>query len=196
MKRIVSTLLIFIGIVIICYPKLSEYYYTYKQKEIMKKLDLIYKNNIENSEDKTKLKTNNSNLQESNNNSTCTIKIDKINLYQPILQGASQENLSVSIASINTDVKPGQVGNYALAGHRSHTYGRNFNRLAEIEIEDKIKIFDGSQEYVYTVCEKFLVKPEETWVLNSNKVDREITLITCNPMINPTGRLIIKGKIK
>lgn len=196
MRRIISTLLIFIGIVIICYPKLSEYYYTYKQKEIMKKLDLIYKDNIENSEDKTKLKTNNSNLQESNNNSTCTIKIDKINLYQPILQGASQENLSVSIASVNTDVKPGQVGNYALAGHRSHTYGRNFNRLSEIEIGDKIKIFDGSQEYVYTVYEKFLVKPEETWVLNSNKVDREITLITCNPMINPTGRLIIKGKIK
>lgn len=196
MKRIISTLLIFTGIMIICYPKLSEYYYTYKQKEIMKKLDLIYKNNTERDEDKTKLKTNNSNLQESNNNSTCIIKIDKINLNQPILQGASQENLSVSIASINTNVRPGQVGNYALAGHRSHTYGRNFNRLAEIEIGDKIKIFDGSQEYVYTVCEKFLVKPEETWVLNSNKVDREITLITCNPMINPTGRLIIKGKIK
>lgn len=196
MRKIVSTLLILIGIVTICYPKLSEYYYTYKQKEIMKKLDLIYKNNIENSEDKTKLKTDKNNLQESNNNLICTIKIDKINLYQPILQGASQENLSVSIASINTDVKPGQVGNYALAGHRSHTYGRNFNRLSEIEVGDKIKIFDGSKECVYTVYEKFLVEPKEIWVINSNKVDREITLITCNPMINPTGRLIIKGKIR
>lgn len=196
MRKIISILLIFTGITIICYPKLSEYYYTHKQKEIMKKLDLIYKDNIDNSEDKTKLKTNNNNLQESNNNSTCTIKIDKINLYQPILQGASKENLSVSIASVNTNVKSGQVGNYALAGHRSHTYGRNFNRLAELEIGDKIKVFDGSKEYVYTVCEKFLVKPEETWVLNGNKVDREITLITCDPMINPTGRLIIKGKIK
>ena len=43
--------------------------------------------------------------------------------------------------------------------------------------------------------EKLYVKPEEVWVLNGNKTDKEVTLITCHPQVNPTHRLIIKGKI-
>jgi len=41
---------------------------------------------------------------------------------------------------------------------------------------------------------KFYVKPEELWVLEGDKENEEITLITCHPIINPTQRLIIKGK--
>ncbi|MCT4596222.1 MAG: class D sortase [Anaeromicrobium sp.] len=123
------------------------------------------------------------------------LKIDKINLYLPILTDATKENLKISVSSIKNTGKTGQIGNYAIAGHRSKTYGRNFNRLDELTEGDYIKVFHKSKEYVYIVTEKLLVKPNEVWVLSGNGNDKEITLITCDPMINPTHRLIIKGMI-
>lgn len=123
------------------------------------------------------------------------LKIDKINLYLPILNRATKNNLNISVASIENTGKAGEVGNYAIAGHRSHTYGRNFNRLGEIEKGDIIEVDNGNNKYKYIIVDKFLVKPDEVWVLKGNNKDKEITLITCEPMINPTHRLILKGKI-
>ena len=124
------------------------------------------------------------------------LMIDKIDLKLPILTDATENNMKISVASIKGTGKPGQIGNYSIAGHRSHTYGRNFNRLNEVKAGDLIKVDDGNEQFSYEVTEKLYVKPDEVWVLESNGIDKEITLVTCHPMINPTHRLIIKGKIK
>lgn len=123
------------------------------------------------------------------------INIEIIDLELPILTDASDKNLKLSVASIKGTGKPGQIGNYSIAGHRSHTYGKNFNRLNEVRIGDIIKIDNGNEQYEYEVIEKIYVKPDEVWVLEGNNIDKEITLVTCHPMINPTHRLIVKGKI-
>lgn len=123
------------------------------------------------------------------------LKIDKIKFSQPILKGATENNLKISVASVANLGEPGEVGNYAIAGHRSRGFGRNFNRLEEVEVDDIVSVDTGESQYEYTVTEILYVKPEEVWVLNNNKKDREITLITCHPMVNPTHRLIIKGMI-
>lgn len=124
------------------------------------------------------------------------IKIEKIDLELPILTDATEKNMKISVASIKGTGKLGQFGNYAIAGHRSHTYGKNFNRLNEVEAGDFIIINDGKNQFDYEVMEKLYVEPEEVEVLEGNETDKEITLVTCHPMINPTHRLIIKGKIK
>lgn len=124
------------------------------------------------------------------------LKIDKIDLELPILTDATENNMKISVASIKDTGKLGQIGNYSIAGHRSHTYGRNFNRLNEVEVGDLIKVDDGKEQFSYEVMEKLYVKPDEVWVLEGSDIDKEITLVTCHPMINPTHRLIIKGKIK
>lgn len=124
------------------------------------------------------------------------IKIEKIDLELPILTDATEKNMKISVASIKGTGKLGQIGNYAIAGHRSHTYGKNFNRLNEVEAGDFIIINDGRNQFDYEVMEKLYVEPEEVEVLEGNDTDKEITLVTCHPMINPTHRLIIKGKIK
>ena len=124
------------------------------------------------------------------------LTIDKIKLRLPILTGATKENLDLSPSSIEHTGTPGETGNYCIAGHRSHTYGRNFNRLNELESGDVIGMQAGGQSYRYVITGKFLVKPEETWVLyKTSGRDKEITLITCEPMINPTHRLIVKGRL-
>lgn len=123
------------------------------------------------------------------------LKIEKIKFSQPILKGATQNNLNISVASVENTGKAGELGNYAIAGHRNRSFGRNFNRLEEVDVGDKIVVDSGDNQFEYTVTEKLYVYPEEVWVLYSNKEDKEITLITCHPMKNPTHRLIIKGKI-
>jgi len=119
--------------------------------------------------------------------------IDKIKLKLPILKNATQKNLALSLASIANTGKPGAFGNYAIAGHRNFTYGKNFNRLDEVVVGDLIEVDTGEKQYWYKVSEKQYVLPTDVEVLEGNKKDREITLITCHPMKNPTHRLIISG---
>ncbi len=121
--------------------------------------------------------------------------IDDIDLNLPILNETTKENLSIALTSIEPENEPGQVGNLAIAGHRSHDFGRNFNRLDEITDGDLIKVNVGKTIYTYEVTEKLIVKPEETWVLKGDGESKEVTLVTCHPLKNPTHRLIIKGKI-
>ncbi|NRF94716.1 class D sortase [Paenibacillus frigoriresistens] len=121
------------------------------------------------------------------------LTIDKINLKLPILTDATVNNLKISVASIAKTGKVGAVGNYAIAGHRNLTYGKNFNRLDEVTEGDFIEVNTGSKTYIYKVVDKQYVLPEDVWVLKGNGKDREITLITCHPMENPTHRIAIKG---
>lgn len=123
------------------------------------------------------------------------LHIDKINLKLPILKDATVKNLKISIASIANTGKPGAIGNYAIAGHRNLTYGKNFNRLDEVQLGDIMQVETGNKQFEYIVEDKQYVLPTDVSVLKSNGKDKEITLITCHPMDNPTHRLIIKGKI-
>ncbi|RCX15464.1 sortase A [Anaerobacterium chartisolvens] len=125
------------------------------------------------------------------------LTINKIDLRLPIITGASKEHMNISVAGVEGTGKPGEAGNYCIAGHRSHAYGKNFNRLDELEPQDIIEVKCGKQVYRYIVFEKFVVMPEETWVLYKKMdYEKEITLITCTPMYNPTHRIIVKGRLE
>ncbi|USG66610.1 class D sortase [Brevibacillus ruminantium] len=215
--KLVSTLLILTGIVILFFPKLSELYYDYQQQKLVREWQSTMEN-IHNGDEPAQAiqaATNTSGdvhdgdvQQEGAKESQETeldfssypgmegiLMIEKINLKLPILHGATDKNMKTTVASIANTGKAGEIGNYAIAGHRNYTYGRNFNRLDELEQSDTIIVDSGEGQFEYTVTEKLYVKPEEVWVLEANNVDREITLITCHPMENPTHRLIIKGKV-
>ncbi|OAB39468.1 sortase [Paenibacillus macquariensis subsp. defensor] len=210
----VSLLFIVIGIIMLCYPKLSEMYENYQQEKLVREWQISLQN-IDNGADSSQtingdvlsdnivtdnevndLYETNVKLDSSNNeNMEGILYIKRINLQLPILHGATKSNMKTSVASIVNTGQLGEVGNYALAGHRNRTFGRNFNRLDELEQGDKIQIDNGEDQFEYTVMEKLRVTPEEVWVLEGSGSDRELTLVTCDPMINPTHRLIIKAKI-
>lgn len=121
--------------------------------------------------------------------------IDKIDLKQPIIKGASAKNMLLSVTSFENTGEPGKLGNYAIIGHRNLTYGRNFNRLGEVEVGDEIKVITDNDNFTYVVSEVFLVLPDDVGVLFGTKLEKRITLITCDPMGNPTHRLIVRGII-
>ena len=55
--------------------------------------------------------------------------------------------MSLSLASIAKTGKAGAIGNYAIAGHRNLTYGKNFNRLDELAVGDLIEVDTGEKQY-------------------------------------------------
>ncbi|SDJ98673.1 class D sortase [Natronincola ferrireducens] len=124
-----------------------------------------------------------------------SIEIKKINLRMPVLAGTSDTNLNRGAGHLTGTDLPGEIGNAAIAGHRGRSYGRLFNRLDELEVGDEIVVNTNEGSFRYTVYEKKLVEPTDLSVLNRNNRERVLTLITCDPIYNPTHRLIIHGKI-
>jgi sortase A len=218
--KIISIIMIAAGITVLSYPTLAEEYHDYQQQKLVKEWQNSLQN-IHNGEEtpastgapvaaanedeekeapvvvESKKETEKKVVPDfsQHKNMEGLLTINKIDLMLPILHGATDANMKTTVASIEDTGKAGEVGNYAIAGHRNFTYGRNFNRLDEMSVGDKLQVNNGDVEFEYTVTEKLYVKPEDIWVLEANGKDKEITLITCHPMENPTHRLIIKGKI-
>lgn len=125
---------------------------------------------------------------------TGIITIDKIDLKLPILEGATKANMKHAAAHMKETAPIGEIGNAAIAAHRSRTAGRLFNRLNEVKVGDTISVKTSDQEYKYEVYDISIVEPTDVSVLNGNKQDKILTLITCDPLVNPTHRLIIHAK--
>jgi sortase A len=206
-KKILSNLLIVLGVSIILYPFANQVYQNRAQEKLMKQWNsslssidagapeiFIEENYLEEDYNTQEAQEGESKDDAVKDEMSGVIDIQAINLRLPILIGASDKNLNISVASLKEGSLPGEVGNFIVAGHRSHSYGKLFNRLDEVSVGDIIKISDMANEYEYKISDKFYVLPEEIWVLES-KNTKEITLITCHPMVNPTHRLIVKGEI-
>lgn len=211
-NKIISIFLIITGLMVIAYPKLSDMILDHRQEQLMteweESLALIDDNTgpeeeavpVEDQvelegplEAQVAIEDRREEFEEKGIEGM--LSINKIDLNLPILKGSSKANLRKSVASVDKTGSLGQVGNYAIAGHRNRTYGSIFNRLDEVDLGDKIGLSNGAEQFNYEVVDKLYVKPEETWVLKGNQADKEVTLITCHPQVNPTHRLIIKGKI-
>jgi sortase A len=124
------------------------------------------------------------------------LKIAKIKVDVPVVEGVSSANLRVGVGRIPGTSNIGEVGNTAIAGHRSYTFGRFFNRLNEVETGDEIIIETKDGEYVYTVYEKKIVEPSDVSVLKRSKTEKVLTLITCEPIYVASHRLIIHARIQ
>ncbi|MCH4888814.1 class D sortase [Acidaminobacter sp. JC074] len=126
------------------------------------------------------------------------LTIDTIDLEMPVILGATDEYLNVSVCALEGTGKPWTGGNYVIAGHRSLTYGRHFNRLNEVLVDDLISVTDlEGQVYTYLVYSVSIVHQTEVHVADDHGF-KEITLITCDPIgqKNPEYRLVVQAKLK
>ena len=124
------------------------------------------------------------------------LRIAKLDVKVPIVNGVKADNLKVGVGYIPGTASIGEIGNTAIAGHRSYTFGKFFNRLDELDIGDKIEIYSNGQTYEYTVYKKHIVDPTDLSVLNRNDTDKVLTLITCHPIYIASHRLIVHAVIE
>jgi sortase A len=100
-----------------------------------------------------------------------------------------------------TSQMPGEVGNFALAGHRQ-TYGKPFRYVEELEVGDPIVVQTAQAWYVYRVTESQIVSPSAVEVIapnpadpESEATDRMITLTTCHPLWSVAERWVVHGEL-
>lgn len=117
--------------------------------------------------------------------------IPKIDVKMAILEGASERNLNRGAARIAGTSGFGEVGNVGIAGHRGRSYGLMLNRLDEIQVDDIIEIKTKNAHFKYQVYKVHIVEPTDVTVLYRSSTHKVLTLVTCDPVVNPTHRLIV-----
>ncbi|WP_042163748.1 class D sortase [Paenibacillus gorillae] len=213
--RKLSYLLIIVGILVLAYPKGSEWYANWQQDRLMEQweqqsLDETAEDSVidryaqltdlfneANTETNPEPAASEAPKQEEPELETIgTISIPSIKVKLPILEGATQHNMKYGAAHLKETAAIGEVGNAAIAAHRAKTKGRLFNRLNEVKVGDKITITQQNKTFTYKVYQTSVVNPTDVSVLNYNNKDKLLTLITCTPLGKSTHRLIIHAKLQ
>lgn len=109
------------------------------------------------------------------------------------------DSLEQGLARYETGALAGELGNFAIAGHRNGL-GGPFTELDQLRIGDRIYIKTPEAWYVYEFRNTEYVPPTQVEVVapvpdmpELDADDRYITLTTCNPDWSPEGRLIAFG---
>jgi len=123
------------------------------------------------------------------------VYIDKINVDMIFIDGISEIDLIYGAGHMDKTAYPGETGNCAIPAHRGFSFGTYFYRLDELENGDIIKIEYLGVEYEYAVDNKFIIKPTDTYILKQPKDKKIVTLITCDPPVTGTHRLIVTGTL-
>ncbi|GIG41393.1 class E sortase [Cellulomonas phragmiteti] len=120
---------------------------------------------------------------------------------RPISQGTDRPTVLdvLGIGHYEGTAMPGGVGNFALAGHRV-TFGKPFNRIEELQVDDALVVRTADTWYVYKVTEMEVVTPADVRVIapvpnepGVEPTERFITLTTCHPMFSARERYIVHG---
>lgn len=118
---------------------------------------------------------------------------------KPIIEGVGKAELAKGVGHYPGTAGPGEVGNFALAGHRA-TNGEPFAQLPRLRAGDHAIVETRDTYYVYRVVSPIgrLVLPNTTEVLapvpdrpGVEPTERRMTLTTCHPRWGSTHRLIV-----
>lgn len=131
--------------------------------------------------------------------------IPKINVQLPVVYDVSSTQEEVIQQALDNGVThypgtsmPGQKGNTAIFGHSSNNifnpgkYKFAFALLKDLVPGDVFYLTYEGRVYTYSVYDKRVVEPHETWVLG-NAPDKvaTATLITCDPPGTTINRLVV-----
>lgn len=118
----------------------------------------------------------------------------------PIIASNTTDTLKRGIAHYDKTQMPGEVGNFAIAGHRT-TYGSPFAGIAELRLGDALVVETKLGWYIYRWRNTEYVWPTGTGVLapvpqngtKNPRGDRVITLTSCHPRFSAAERIIGYG---
>ena len=124
------------------------------------------------------------------------IDMPSIGVSKYVVAGVATADLKRGPGHFPTTVGFGQLGNAAIAGHRT-TYGEPFRKIDDLAIGDEIVITDLlGRRFVYLVTGQQIVRPEDSWVVSTTDPDKAIlTLTTCHPEFSASQRLVVSAEL-
>ena len=114
-----------------------------------------------------------------------------------IVEGVGDDDLANGPGHFPETAMPGEIGNFAIAGHRA-THGEPFANLDQLEIGDKVVVETVDGWLTYQVMWERILSPSATEVLDpvaghpgEKATQRTMTLVTCHPRWGSSERLVI-----
>jgi sortase A len=121
---------------------------------------------------------------------------------RPVFEGTDDETLQKGIGHYEGTATSGQVGNMALAGHRT-TYGRPFHEIERMRAGDRIIVETRSGYSVYAVDRHVIVDPSAVEVVapvpqkpGARPTDAWLTLTACHPKYSAAQRYIVFARLQ
>jgi len=122
----------------------------------------------------------------------------------PILEGVTPATLNDGVGHYPGTDNPGEIGNFAIAGHRI-THGQPFAKLLSLQAGDSVVVETREAIYTYVLDDApkdLTVKDTATWVVDAvpGKTDVEptealITLTTCQDLFRSPDRSVGFGHL-
>ena len=116
----------------------------------------------------------------------------------PVLAGAGDNVLDRGVAGqYRGTAAPGQVGNFAVAGHRV-SHGAVFNDVDRLRVGNVVVVRAKSGTYTYRVTRKVTVRPDDSRALAPVPMHpgvvptrASMVLTTCTPKVSTKYRLVV-----
>lgn len=125
-----------------------------------------------------------------------SIEIPRLNVNLPIYHGVSDDVLQRGIGHLSNSSFPigGTNTHTALTGHRGLPSSKLFRDLDKLEIDDVFHIQVLDETLTYKIDDIQIVLPTETSWLEMEENKDYVTLITCEPYMINTHRLLVRGE--
>ncbi|WP_188019563.1 class C sortase [Macrococcoides canis] len=205
MKKIFIIFIFLIGFIVALYPQFTKIYYNYNmqskslevEEEFIKNKgnlkQYVYQKEINDSLVRNQIAIKPPPVENNSANTTitdfsnekiiATIKIPKLKIHYPILDGATPENLNKGVSRVEGTSYPigGKSTNSVLAAHSYSPFNEWFTNIDKLDVGDAIIINNAKEQIIYKVVNQRIVNPAQTDAIEIIKGKDMVTLLTCTP---------------
>jgi sortase A len=121
---------------------------------------------------------------------------------KPVVQGVDLPDLARGLGHYPKTANAGEVGNFAVAGHRA-TNGEPLRNIDKIKKGDTIVVETATDWFTYVVDKHQIVTPTDVWVIEpvpgkptAKPTQALITLTSCEPRWASYKRWIVFGHLE
>jgi sortase A len=131
--------------------------------------------------------------------SIARLYIPRLGKHWVVVEGVNQQDIAYAPGHYPNTAKPGQVGNFSVAGHRSPAI---FWDLDTMRAGDAVVVETRSTFFVYRVTQNIIVSPTAIEVVapvpgkpGANPTSAMLTITTCNPKWDNYQRLVVHATL-
>ena len=124
------------------------------------------------------------------------LEIPRMGLNRIVVEGATADALTKGPGHFPETPLPGQLGNAAIAGHRT-THLHPFFDIDQLQPGDEIIVTTLNGRYVYHVTGTDVVAPEDyAAVIPTTDVTKAtLTLVSCTPRYSAKNRIVVRSEL-
>jgi len=121
------------------------------------------------------------------------LQIPSIGVDDIVVAGVQPDDLKKGPGHFPETPLPGQLGNSAIAGHRT-TYGQPFYDIDQLQPGDDIVVTTLNGQYIYVVSGQQIVSPDDYQVVTTtDRTVATLTLTSCHPRWTARQRIVVSA---